>query len=517
MKVALTEQFLEDNSRLSAALERKCRELLSSLRKIEAGDLHEKARPGWRLHRLKSSPFVSLSLDMNYRLLCKIEGETVYLHRVVKHDLADMARVNRNDGSAPAYYLDGAQLKPANLHDALVALGVSPDTAAPFRGVGTEEELLDALQRTDEKTASTALVLYETSGVVIPRTKFTMLQHDKELEAILAGAQADWHVYLHPSQRYVAGLPVDARLLVTGSAGTGKTVCAWYRMQHLATQGHTVGFACSNNHILAVSKERLTSLLQGAPGEAYFLVPSSADELAQLCAAVDHLVIDEGQEFATTWYHALGKCLGPRQTGLTLFHDVNQLGGNYQPGDSKRYEHRLSTWDAAMRAIPGATSIELYINYRNSREIAEYYFGVLSDALPKPLKCEVPVFGSGEVIAHRTSDANQVPVLVADIINKLRSDYTPSEIAVVYLGGGPGPHVLARSLADFGVPAGTELGGKEEVVVTVPKEIRGHERKAVIVCTPPRGAGTDKLGKAINSYIALSRARDRLVVIEIGR
>lgn len=516
MKIALTEKFLEDTARLSASLERKCRELLSSLRQIDARELQDQALPGWRLHKLKSSPFVSMSLDMNYRVLCKIEGDTVFMHRVVKHDLADMARVNRNDGTPSAYSLDGAQLQPANLYDALLVLGVPSGSATPFRGITSDEQLLEALQRTDERTANIALALYETSGTVIPRTKFTILQHDKELQATLAGAQADWEVYLHPSQRYVAGLPVNARLLVSGSAGTGKTVCAWYRLQHLAVQGHTVGFACSNNHILAVSKERLTSLLKGVPADAYFLVPSSANDLVQLVEAVDHLVIDEGQEFATSWYDALGKFLATRQTGLTLFHDLNQLGSNYQPGDVKRYEHRLSTWDGAMRAIPGTTSIELYINYRNSREIAEYYFSVLSDALPRPLKSEVPVFGSGDVITHRTRDTNQVSVLVADIINKLRADYKYSEIAVICLNGGPNNNSVARCLADFGVPVSAELSGKEAVVVTVPKVIRGHERKAVIVCAPTQGVASDKVGKAINSYIALSRARERLVVIEVG-
>src|SRR5215475_6877449 len=103
MKIALTDRFLEDAARLSVGLERKCRELLSSLRKIDARDLQDQALPGWRLHKLKSSPFISLSLDMNYRVLCKIEGDTACMHRVVKHDLADSARVNKND-AAPAVY-----------------------------------------------------------------------------------------------------------------------------------------------------------------------------------------------------------------------------------------------------------------------------------------------------------------------------------------------------------------------------------------------------------------------------
>ena len=69
MKIALTEQFLEDKSNLPGGLERKCRELLSSLRKIAAKSIQEKALPGWRLHKLNSSPFISLSLDMNYRVV----------------------------------------------------------------------------------------------------------------------------------------------------------------------------------------------------------------------------------------------------------------------------------------------------------------------------------------------------------------------------------------------------------------------------------------------------------------
>src|SRR5262249_48614273 len=124
----------------------------------------------------------------------------------------------------------------------------------------------------------------------------------------------------------------------------------------------------------------------------------------------NHLVIDEGQEFASDWYGRLGKSLITRQAGLTVFHDLNQIGNNYQSGDTKRYEQRLETWGAAMRAIPGTTASTLHINYRNSREIADYYSGVLRDTLPSPLRSEVPAFGAGDVIKRRTN-VNEVPRL----------------------------------------------------------------------------------------------------------
>ena len=322
MKIGLTEQFRDDESDLPTSLQRKCRELLSSLGKIDVRSLQEKALPGWRLHKLKTSSFTSLSLDMNYRVLCKIEGDTAVMYRVVKHDLADTAYINRNDSASAAYFLESAQLKPADVFDALMSLGIPLEGAKPFHGIQSDDQLIEALEKADSKIAEMALTLYETTGVVIPRTRFTLLQNDKELEAILSGNQAEWEIYLHPSQRYVVSLPVTTRIFVSGSAGTGKTVCAWYRIQHLSKQKHAVGFVCSSKYILDVSKERIAKLVKDSSVDVYYLLPSTVDDLLQLAAAVEHIVIDEGQEFATTWYASLGAFLASHQTGLTLFYDL---------------------------------------------------------------------------------------------------------------------------------------------------------------------------------------------------
>jgi hypothetical protein len=46
MKVALTEEILKDTSKLPVGLEGKCLDLLSSLRKIDAKELQQKAVQG---------------------------------------------------------------------------------------------------------------------------------------------------------------------------------------------------------------------------------------------------------------------------------------------------------------------------------------------------------------------------------------------------------------------------------------------------------------------------------------
>lgn len=516
MKIALTEQFLDDISKLPSGLERKCRELLSSLRKIETRNIHEKALPGWRLHKLCSSPFVSLSLDMNYRVLCKIEGDTAFMYRAVKHDLADMAHINRNIGTKATYLFESTILRPADVFNALISMGVPNDSAKPFHGLQDENQLMDALEKADPDIANIALTMYETTGIVIPRARVTLLQNDKELESILAGDQARWEIYLHPSQRYIVNLPVNMRLLISGSAGTGKTVCAWYRLQYLVRQKYRVGFVCANNYILAISKQKIASLLEDSSVDAYYLVPSSEKDLLQLGEAVEHIIIDEGQEFSPTWYSSLGDFLKSHRVGLTLFYDLNQLGGNIDVGDITRYRKRMEMWDNAPERIPNATVIELYINYRNSREIAEYYYQALEEVLPYPIRSEIPVFEGGDVIIHKTRDPKQLPIIIADIIKKLRLDFKDTEIGVICIGDSGYYKDIANLLKQFGIPTSTEVNVNDTVVITSPRIIRGHERKAIIVCAPSRGLSSDKWGRAINSYIALSRARDKLIVVQTG-
>jgi len=60
-----------------------------------------------------------------------------------------------------------------------------------------------------------------------------MLQKDEECSLILGAGGGDWEIYLHPSQTFLVELQRSFRAAVVGSAGTGKTICAWHRAKHL--------------------------------------------------------------------------------------------------------------------------------------------------------------------------------------------------------------------------------------------------------------------------------------------
>lgn len=61
-----------------------------------------------------------------------------------------------------------------------------------------------------------------------------VLTEDSDLENILSGDFEKWKLFLHPSQRSLAYGDFKGPMKVTGSAGTGKTVCAIHRVKYLS-------------------------------------------------------------------------------------------------------------------------------------------------------------------------------------------------------------------------------------------------------------------------------------------
>ena len=509
MEIAFTKRFLSDFQGLSHSLSNKCQELISELQVIEPAALRQKALPGWRLHNLRGSNMVSLSVDMNFRVLAQLDRRTLIFHRVVKHDLADRANVNRNDQAEAIAQMTTAEFLPGDIYDALLLFGVAQAEAEHFRECSTQDDLLNAAADVSEETANLALNLYETSGLVIPQARFRVLQKDDDFMRLLEAGGVEWEMYLHPSQAYLVELPPFFRAAVVGSAGTGKTVCAWYRSKHLIDLGVSVGFVCPHESVLDISKQHLLDMIGVEDDRSYFFVPKQPDDLIQLAEVVDHVIIDEAQEIPVTWLVKLAEKM--RDTfGLTLFYDINQLGGNIQNGDVARYRHRIADWKAMVSKFPQMQKFRLAINYRNAREIAECYLELLSEALPAKPLADVPVFESGDVVQHRVKHKDLDDVL-ASLLHRLLQDHSSRDIGVVSLDQRPSR--LLRVLAERKLPVADDPE-QDAVVVTTASKVRGHERQVMIVKSKNVQALRRNFGTAINAYIAMSRAVKRLIVIE---
>jgi hypothetical protein len=337
-----------------------------------------------------------------------------------------------------------------------------------------------------------------------------MLQQDGELQRLVESGTDQWQIYLHPSQEFIVNLPVDFRAAVVGSAGTGKTVSAWHRASHLIQAGHAVGFVCPNKEVLSVSRAVLETMTGPASAPSAYLVPRGSDELIQLAEAVDHILIDESQEIPVTWLQTLANKIQDR-VGCTLFYDLNQLGGNITNGDTSRYQRRISDWKTMIRGFPRIQSFRLTVNYRNSKEVAEHYLGLLRDVLPAVPLAEVPTFESGEVVVRPTNQ-DEVVGVVAGLLRRMLQQYSPGQIGIAILSKLPSD--LFAELTDLGLPVTHDLQTSAITVATATR-FRGHERKVMIVITEDAVRLRRNFGIAIDAYIAMSRAVQRLIVIEL--
>lgn len=279
MEIAITERFWHDSRELTGTLANKCEQLIAELKDTEAAVLRQKSLPGWRLHALRGSNMLSLSLDMNFRVLAEMRGGTLLLHRVVKHDTADRAEVNRNTSPDVLARMSGDALNAKDIYHAMLAFGVTPEEAIPFRDCSNEDELPEAAASASPRTGNLALTLYETSGVVISKARFRVLHKDEVFARVLEIGGSEWELYLHPSQSFIVDLPLSFRAAIAGSAGTGKTVCALHRAQELIRAGVALGFVGPNESALSISKERLLHMTGSGAEKSYFFVPRSADEL----------------------------------------------------------------------------------------------------------------------------------------------------------------------------------------------------------------------------------------------
>lgn len=105
--------------------------------------------------------------------------------------------------------------------------------------------------------------------------------------------------------------------------------------------------------------------------------------------------------------------------------------------------------------------------------------------------------------------------ITLEIIQRLKPFYENKEIGIVCLGGTIKPKEISRRLEYASIPTTMEFETGNNILVASPRIIRGYEKKVIIVVASSGEYITKDLGKAINSYIALSRARDRLFVIKL--
>lgn len=339
------------------------------------------------------------------------------------------------------------------------------------------------------------------------RTIRRLLRHDVEdqVEQLFDLTDQQFNV--------LALLRHQRRALITGGAGTGKTVLAFERARQLAEAGHDVLLLCFNAPLgdllrtQASGLDRMTagsfhSIARTMANEAGMLpdgewdqafwderlpatLPDAAEKLGR---AFDAIIVDEGQDFHADWWTALELLLrNPDDGFFYVFADAQQ--NLYRQG-----------WEPPFL---GGGPFELTINCRNTVPIAERVGAVFGNA-----EESLGVPGLNPSFVEVTSPS-QVPKKLGEVVRKLMTEggMRPGQITVLSTEKKLVDGLRGQKLGEHELVAPDSK--KAGVVVETVQRFKGLENDVVVVVLPEINGDDDRA----LAYVGMSRARAVLVVL----
>jgi hypothetical protein len=310
--------------------------------------------------------------------------------------------------------------------------------------------------------------------------------------------------------RVLEGLRRARRAVIYGGAGTGKTVLAVERTRRLADEGFRVLLTCFNrplgDHLKAClsDDERITvssfhalALTEvqragGAPPQVRdarwwdMELPSALPDAAlKNGTTFDAVVVDEGQDFDSTWW-----------TVLSLLLADPDAGPFYVFADAQQAIYRAS-WEPPFAGL----EFDLTINCRNTLPIAERVAAVFDDRRPKSLGASGP-----EPRIHVIRGFPEVGGVLKDALHRLlvKEQLEPAQIVILSTTKDVVDTARARRFGNHRVVA----AGEEGIVAETVHRFKGLEADAVLLVALEPGREAQAL-----MYIGLSRPRAYLELI----
>jgi hypothetical protein len=373
------------------------------------------------------------------------------------------------------------------------------------------ESIYDFWNRQDERTFDP---LTDNEIKRIEDTLATTFELNYSLAAVVEDEEAEIISLTEEQYNLLGYLSNVRRAVVTGGAGTGKTMLAMEKARRLADEGFRVLFTCYNrplaDHLskMVSSTENLEVLtyhqlcrqfaqdagvkIEGRASSPEFfenLGGSLIESLDGVEKRFDAIIVDEGQDFEPAWWDALQFALSDPTDGvLYAFADPNQAIYGEQ------------TWVGA-----GLTEFPLTNNVRNTRSI---HASVLPYYEGPPFTSLGP---AGQPINKLVAeDGHQVVRAVSRLLHLyITGESMKPEDIVILSGAGQGRGCLRPGDQvgnyELSAPSETEPGtiGLETV-----RRFKGLERRVVILVDIEQVTDSREL-----SYVALTRARSLLAVV----
>lgn len=330
--------------------------------------------------------------------------------------------------------------------------------------------------------------------------------------------------------RCIDQLEDNARCLIRGAAGTGKTLLAIEEVKKAAARGERVGFLCFNNMLarwlyayFEKQKKELRPVFVGTihsymksiiqetrtiipdddkDKQVYFddILPRYASNAAKKFACkFDRIIIDEAQDImAVSYMEFIDSCLvkGIERGKWSLFGDFEKQAIYDKGMTSEMFFDYLDD-------LTGFARYKLTVNCRNSKNICEELKTVTG------FKSGIPYLGvvNGPHVEYITfKDRNDEKEKLVQLLHKLKQNSVEAGRITLL-----SPYVREKSVVnmlkginvhDFSVPR------QDEITFSTIQGFKGLENTVIILCDI-RTLSDKKL-----MYVAFSRARTGLYVLE---
>jgi len=306
----------------------------------------------------------------------------------------------------------------------------------------------------------------------------------------------------------------DKRMVISGCAGSGKTMLAIQRGKELAAKGRSVLFVCFNSalarHLAAEKIDNLEvrtfhalctywakktgvdlPVRQDPQPPEYWrteLPDAFVAAIAESGAPYDDILVDEAQDLHGDWLTALTCALRDEKEGsIWLFMDDNQR-----------------VYDAKLEVPAGFTLWDLNVNCRNTqaihREVMKLYEGEIVPEVKGPQGREMELIHSDDPpaavagVLERLCGKEGVPPQDIVVLSSHRFDKStvaqslPGKYRPSKERGKLGPHVFCSSIRGF----------------------KGLESPVVVLCELE---DIDDMTQDQQLYVGISRARNHCVVV----
>jgi len=304
--------------------------------RVENGDWFSVAHHSGRSHRLSRSP-AKQARDNLYLLKQKLEKENIFKPYVFDQGLLGYA----------VWFPGIDKTTAASLPLDLASDAQVFDKSSLFNPLADVEEAFESWRPKHSTATLDKMQLARICKVISPDIAFV-----PSLKLHLQQQEDDMITLTHEQQQAFSMTLSNRRLLVSGGAGTGKTLLAIEDAKEQLRAGKKTLFLCFNKFLSEYLKKELADqdnitincfhgfveqlcqqsgitfkvpkkskkLSHFFHEKSPFLLMEAADKLTE---KYDALIVDEGQDFLPDWWDAL-ECVLIEKPVFHCFHDANQ-------------------------------------------------------------------------------------------------------------------------------------------------------------------------------------------------